>query len=101
MYVDVILEKEADTGLSHFSYASLDRPDKGISYIKCRAGDLQTAGEEAQLMMYPRINRYYLNEHQAERPDRSIQRDTEIRRSLKIWHDMYVINGLEVDAETC
>lgn len=99
-YVYVILEKEPDSSVSRFSYASLDRPDKGVPYIKCKAGELWTAGEESQLKIYPRISQYYLNERQAERLDDSIRWDTEIRLSLKIWHGMYVIDGIEVDGQT-
>lgn len=94
--VYVILDTDSASGLSSFAYASLDRPDHGIPYIKCRSAK-RIYSRESRISIHPRINQYYLNENHANVLDRSIHRDTNIRLVLNVWHGMYVIDGVEID----
>lgn len=98
--VYVVLGNDPDSGLSRFSYASLDRPDRHIPYIRCMSRRLWTDGEETRVSIHPRINQYYLNEHLAEQLDHSVRWDSKVLLTLKIWHGMYVVDGIEIDGET-
>lgn len=95
--VYVILETDPESGLERFSRATLDRPEAGVPYIKCPSGYMRTSGDETRVSISPRITRYYLNEKQAAQLDRAVTWDTKIRLSLKIWHGMYVVDGMEID----
>lgn len=98
-YVYVIIETEPDSGISHFSYASLDRPDDNVPYIKCASGYPWKYDDESRVAIYPHTNQYYLNEKHADLLEHSVNWNDEILMSLKIWHGMYVIDGIEVDGQ--
>lgn len=97
--VYVILDKDPDSGLSSFSYASLNRPGNGIPYIKCMSRYQWTQDGNSWVTVCPRINQYYLNEKHAARLDRAVRWDTPIRLSLKIWRGLYVVDGIEIDGQ--
>lgn len=97
--VYVVLDRDPDSGISHFSHAVLDRPDHGTPYIKCMSRNVQTYDGELWVYIYPRIDRYYLNETHADQLDRSIDWNTDIWLSLKIWHGMYVADGIQVHGQ--
>ena len=97
--VYVVLDREPGTGLSYFSYASLDRPASSLPYIRCTSNYLRTYEDTSWVDIQPRINQYYLNEKHADALDRSLRRDSEIRLNLKIWRGMYVIDGIEVEGQ--
>lgn len=99
-YVYVILDQEPGSRLSRFAYASLDRPAPDTPYIKCMSRYLWTSDGESRIDIYPRISQYYLNEHQADQLDRSVSWNTRILLTLKLWHGMYVIDGMEIDGVT-
>lgn len=95
----VVLSSDPDTGLSHYSFATLKRPSHGIPYMKCPSSDYSIWEETdgIKLHIYPRIDRYYLNEADALSLDRNIRADSEIRVRLKLWNGMYAVDGIEVD----
>ena len=95
--VYVILETDPDSGLERFSYATLDRPGRDVAYLKCASGYLRTYDNDPRIYIYPRIEEYYLNEAQAAQLDRAVTWDTKIRLSLKLWHGLYVVDGMEID----
>lgn len=97
--VYVVLEENPENGLSSFSYASLDRPGDTVPYIRCGSRYLRTYEDEPRIRIIPRINQYYLNENSADRLDQSVRWDTEIHMSLKIWHGLYVVDGIEIDGQ--
>ena len=98
-YVYVVLNRDPGTGLSSFSYASLDRPDPATPYIRCSSDYLRTYEGESWVSIHPRIDQYYLTEKHAGHLDQSIRWDTPVRLTLKIWHGMYAIDGIEVDGQ--
>lgn len=98
-FVYLVLDIDPDSGISSFSYASLDRPGKDVPYIKCRSQSMWTDGDKTLVDIKPRIDQYYLNEKTAGQLDQSVRWDTEILLSLKVWHGMYVIDGIEIDGQ--
>lgn len=95
----VVLKADPDTGLSRYSFATLKRPFHGIPYIKCPSSDysIREEADGIKLYIYPRIDRYYLNESDANSLDQNIRADSEIRVKLKLWNGMYAVDGIEVD----
>lgn len=100
-YMYVVLNRDPGTGLSSFSYASLDWPDPATPYTKCFSDYLRTYEGESRVSIHPRINQYYLTEEHAGHLDQSVRRDTPIRPALKIWHGTYAIDGIEVGGQAC
>ena len=95
----MVLDTDPDSGISSFSYASLDRPDSSTPYIRCSSRYLWLYDDGAQVAIQPRIEQYYLNERHADELDHSITWDSNIRLTLKIWRGMYVVDGLVVDGQ--
>ncbi len=96
----VVLEPAPDTGLSRFSFATMERPPHGTPYISCPVSSYTVVLRETdgmKLRINPRIDKYYLNEADASFLDDSIQWDTDILVRLKLWNGIYAVNGLEVD----
>lgn len=95
----VVLQPDPDTGLSRFSFATLKRPEHGTPYITCPASTyfIKKRNDGTSLRIYPRIDKYYLNEADALYLDQNIRQDTDIRVILKLWNGMYAIDGIEVD----
>lgn len=94
--VYVVLEQD-NSGISRFSYATLDRPEDGSAYIRCPARELWTSGDSVQVRIEPRIGQYYLNEEQADALDGLVAWDTPVLMTMKIWNGMYVLDGIEVE----
>ena len=97
--VYVVLDTDPDSGISGFSYASLDCPDSNTPYIRCSSQYLRIYEDGAQISIQPRIEQYYLNERHADALEQSITRDSNILLRLKIWRGMYVVDGLTVDGQ--
>ena len=97
--VYVVLDTDPDSGISSFSYASLDCPDSNTPYIRCSSQYLRIYEDGAQISIQPRIEQYYLNERHADALEQSITRDSNILLRLKIWRGMYVVDGLTVDGQ--
>lgn len=95
----VVLQPGPDTGLSRFSFATLKRPEHGTPYITCPAStySIREGNDRTSLFIYPRIDKYYLNEADALYLDQIIRPDTDIRVTLKLWNGMYAIDGIKVD----
>lgn len=98
--VYVALDKDPGNGLSRFSYATLDRPDSSIPYIRCPARYLGSSDIKSRVDIQPRITQYYLNETHAQQLDRQIRWDTDIQMRLKIWKGLYVVDGIEIDGQS-
>lgn len=95
----MVLDTDPDSGISGFSYASLDCPDSNTPYIRCSSQYLRIYEDGAQISIQPRIEQYYLNERHADALEQSITRDSNILLRLKIWRGMYVVDGLTVDGQ--
>ena len=95
----VVLEPGDDPGLLRFSYATLIRPNHQTPYIRCPASTyyIRRNDEGTKLRIAPKIDKYYLNESDANYLDQYIQRDTDIRVKLKLWNGMYAVDGIIVD----
>ena len=52
---------------------------------------------DKKIFMTDKEKEYYLNEAHAAQLDRAVTWDTKIRLSLKLWHGLYVVDGMEID----